>query len=373
MLLTPDPDRTAAAALPEPASVRLGQGRRSDALSWMRAALAAAASFGVMAFVLGAGNRFTRGPWFLYSPDVSLMPPIGRAAWLQAFAVHQQSPLYALCGGYQVGGMESVTIYQFLYGWEWLRIASVILLVASLAVALVFFLRGVAKQHVSLSPLFALTAAAFVYVGLRYLADHAGLFATINLGQHRHALDITFAGVGLALLIGGAIAPPGAPRRPLLPRVAWGVAIALDIAFGALFEALDAGPLWTTFPGYAGRVLPAFDRLFAFHPFWRNFTENGYLIQACHRTLSIGLWAAALVALACALVRGAAWTRAAALFVFLTLDGVLGIATLHAGQPLVMSIVHQVVAIAVLAVAIMPREWRGVRSAFPAAASAVAA
>jgi heme A synthase len=342
---------------------------------WTRAALAAAACFGVVAFTLGAGNRLTRGPWFLYPPDVSLIPPFGRAAWQHAFVLHQQSPLYALCGGYDVGGMESITIYQFLYGWEWLRIAGVVLLAVSLFAATSFALLGAARAKRRLDPMPSLlswlwlAAAAVVYLVLRYFADHAGLFATINLGQHRHALDISFASVGLAVLIVAAVAPRPS-RTALLSRVAWGVAIALTIGFGALFEALDAGPLWSTFPGYGDGLLPAADRLFAFHPLWRNFTENGYLVQACHRLLSVGLWAAAVVALLNAALQRRPWQGPLLLLALLSLEGALGIAALAPGQPALWSILHQVCAIAVLAAALAPPEvWRsgaraGARSAW---------
>jgi cytochrome c oxidase assembly protein subunit 15 len=335
---------------------RLALLRACDRPRWLRAALAAAALFGVAAFVLGVGNRFTRGPWFLYIPDVTLVPPLGHAAWLEAFVLHQQSPLYALCGGYGVGGRESLSIYQFLYGWEWLRIASTALFVEALCVALFFFvcraLNSAQRRH--LLPWLGLAAAGAAYLVLRYYADHAGLFATINLGQHRHALDVTFASAGLAVLIVLALVPRRTSTQSALPALAWATAIALDIAFGALFEALDAAPLWTTFPGYADSLLPSPDRLFALQPIWRNLTENGYLIQACHRVLSIGLWTAAFLAIVIAVLRGGLWTRAALLFGLLTLEGALGVATLSAAQPIVLSVIHQVCAIAVMAAALAP-------------------
>ncbi len=361
MLLHVHPDRSPTAVLREPAPV-LGK-RLTDWLTRFvavekprspRLALAAAAFFGVAAFVLGAGNRLTRGPWFLYPPGVSLIPPVGSDAWKQAFVLHQQSPLYALCGGYDVGGMESIVIFRFLYWWEWLRIASIVLLAVSLFVAVVFYLRGAVRfaERFDLLRWTGLVAAIVAYFVLGYFADHAGQFATINLGQHRHALDITFASVGLGMLIAAAIAPAQLAAGSTMPCVAWGSVIALNIAFGALIEALDAGPLWTTFPGYTDSFLPTPDRLFALHPVWRNFTENGYLIQACHRLLSIGLWAAALLAVATAMLRQLPSTRMLVLFGLLTLDGALGIVTLQALQPVVPSIVHQVCAIAVLAAAL---------------------
>jgi hypothetical protein len=341
-----------------------------DSPGRMRTALAAAAFFGVAAFILGAGNRFTQGPWFLYTPEVSLIPPIGRAGWEQAFVVHQQSPLYALCGGYEAGGMESVAIFRFLYAWEWLHIASTALFVTALFLALPCFIARAAKstKRPALLPWLALPAGCAAYLVLRYFADHAGLFASINLGQHRHALDITFASAGLALLIAGVLSPGQSRPAPAFTRVVWASVIALDIAFGALFEALDAKALWTGFPGYTDSLLPAADRLFAFHPIWRNLTENGYLVQTCHRVLSIGLWTAAALAVVTALLRGHPWTRAATLFALLTLEGALGVATLQAAeQPVVLSIAHQAIAIAVMTGALMQmssnRKARGTISA----------
>jgi heme a synthase len=320
---------------------------------YLRAALTAAVGFGLVAFVLGAGNRLTRGPWFVYAPEVSPVPPFGRAAWQHAFALHQQSPLYALCGGYDVGGMESVTIYQFLYWWEWSRIASIVLLATSLLFAANLFLRRTLKSAARSDLLvwIGLVAAGTGYFVLRYFADHAGMFATLNIGQHRHALDITFASAGLALLIAGAL---GKEVGTSPAHAVWAAIIALDIAFGALFEAMDAGPLWTSFPGYADGLLPSVDRLFALHPLWRNLTENGYLIQACHRLLSIGLWGAALLAAAIAILRGRPAALALLLFALLTIEGGLGVAILRSGAPVALSIVHQLGGVIILAVALLP-------------------
>jgi heme a synthase len=141
-------------------------------------------------------------------------------------------------------------------------------------------------------------------------------------------------------------------RAPSLIGIVFAAFTALDIAFGALFEATDAAVVWTTFPGYADGALPTSDRLFAFSPVWRNLTENLYLIQACHRLLSIALWGGALVWLAAAVWRRQGVGQPALLFGLLTLEGALGVATLVQGQPLVLSIAHQVGAILVLTAAL---------------------
>jgi heme a synthase len=315
--------------------------------------LAVTAIAGFVWFVLGLGNRFTRGPLFIYIPEVDLVPPLDRAAWEQAFVVHQQSPLWALCGGYQVGGMESLTVYQFLYMWEWLRAGSVYVLAAcAIALGLTYARRLVtmADRAEALAAL-AVAGLGAAYLTLRYFADHAGWFATINIGQHRHALDVSFASLALAALL--AVALSGRTTfRPL--AMVFAFFIMLDIAFGALFEATDAAVVWATFPGYGNEAMPSPDRLFAFSPIWRNFTENAYLIQACHRMLSFALWLAALAALVAAVLRRRRLVQPALLFTLLTLDGALGIATLLAGEPGALSIAHQVGAVLVLAVALAP-------------------
>jgi cytochrome c oxidase assembly protein subunit 15 len=348
MALTLLSHETSLLARPRAAALLAVLDRAGEVAPW-RGLLGATWLVGMAAFVLGIGNRFTRGPLFLYIPEVDLIPPVGRAAWQQAFVIHQQSPLYALCGGYQVGGMESLTVYQLLYVWEWLRIGSVATLCALGVLLAAIALRRSVRTQVLLGA--ALLAAA--YLVLRFFADHAGLFASINVGQHRHALDVTFASLALALLL---VAVLTGGRRDPAPfwRLAWAIPLALAIGFGALIEALDAGVLWRTFPGYADGLLPASDRLLAFVPVWRNLTENGYLIQACHRVLSFGLVIAALAWLLAALWRGRPWGRAALLLALLCLDGALGAATLRLGEPVALSIVHQVAAILVLAAACHP-------------------
>jgi cytochrome c oxidase assembly protein subunit 15 len=314
------------------------------------------AILGLLAFVLGVGNRFTSGPLFIYIPDVDLIPPLGKAAWQHAFVIHQQSPLFALCGGYQVGGMESLTVYQVLYMWEWTRIGSVTLLLACIVLLVSITICDAVRQEArgKRVPVNAAALLLATYVVLRYFADHAGLFTAMNIGQHRHAVDVTFATLALALLLVACLQAPQQGRASWLGRAAWAIPVALDIAFGALFEAMDAGAVWKTFPGYADGILPSPDRLFAFNPVWRNFTENVYLIQACHRVLSFALWIAALAVWFTGWWRGLPSRREALLFGLLTLEGALGAATLMMDLPVVLSIAHQFCAIFVLAAALSP-------------------
>jgi heme A synthase len=129
----------------------------------------------------------------------------------------------------------------------------------------------------------------------------------------------------------------------------WLALMVLNICFGAFFAARDATAVWTTWPGYNGHLLPPLDQLLAYTPISLNFTFNQYMIQLVHRMLSIGLWVAALWQFVAFVGRGFAVNAVAVRFLLLTVQMGTGIATLILGVPPVLSIVHQVGPIALLA------------------------
>src|SRR5262249_45206629 len=128
----------------------------------------------------------------------------------------------------------------------------------------------------------------------------------------------------------------------------WVGFILLDICFGALFAARDAAATWTSWPGYEGHALPPLDRLLAYAPLWLNFTFNPYMIQFVHRTLSAGLWIAALWPLIFGRGRHVPTGLAVVRFVLITAQMLTGIATLWLGVPAALSLLHQVGSIALL-------------------------
>jgi hypothetical protein len=173
--------------------------------------------FAVLAFVLAAGNRFTDGPLFISLPEISLLPPMSSADWERAFVLHQQNPLFVLCGSYQVSGMESLTVYKLLYAWVWLRSFTI----AGLSVCSVGF-SGILLSHVlherqgPRPELLVVPMLLASYVAMRTLANSAGTFAGINVGQYSHAVDVTFASVGVALLV-RSVLPTNRSDHSLVP------------------------------------------------------------------------------------------------------------------------------------------------------------
>jgi cytochrome c oxidase assembly protein subunit 15 len=323
------------------------------------------AALGLAILALGIENRLTPG-LFAIAPPVDLLPPFGDQAWSAAFVLHQQDPVFSACGG-----SENLAQFKVLYWWEWLRRGSALLLAGTFASG--FLLAGllpeyrfVLRRHIAL----CLIGLGYLAVGwcLDAAVPHVADLVRYNTGQYRHALDMTFASVALAVVLASAIVPPSARAvRPTSPLSRTGCLfvglIMLDICSGALFASRDAISVWRSFPWYDTSVLPPLDRLTAYAPLWLNFTFNQYMIQLVHRVLSIGLWMALFADLIWVSRRNPrAVAGAAVLFVLMTAEAVAGIATLRLGGSAVVSFLHEVGAAVLLAgafVVLMPRQQPG--------------
>src|SRR6202011_4739011 len=203
----------------------------------------------VGAFVLGIEGRFPGG-LFIYPPPVDWLPPLSRDQWLMAFALHQQDPIYAACGGSPSFG-EFLTLFWGELG----RGASPPLLTAAGGMGLTRT-SGVGRFRFALPRMVTLCLIVLGYGLVRWLIGLAAAqfedLARFNVGQYRHAVDVTFASAAVAAVLASVLAPPQPCPRARAFRLAawvWAGAILLDIAFGALFMARGAAAVWTT-PGF---------------------------------------------------------------------------------------------------------------------------
>jgi cytochrome c oxidase assembly protein subunit 15 len=308
-------------------------------------------AFGLGVFVLGVENRITSGGLFNVPPAVDWIPPLSAQDWWVAFTLHQQDPVFSACGG-----TESLAEFKTLYWWEWWRRASVLAVAATAALGLYGALLWRRYQSI-LQRMVSLGLAALAYWSVRTLVDfavaHVEALSTYNIGQYRHAVDVTFASAIVAGVLASAIAPPvpTSRKRSIGGRGwewLWLGFIVVDIGFGALFAARDAAAAWPTWPGYQGRAFPPFDQLVSYAPVWLNFTFNQYTIQLVHRTLSAGLWSAALWQLIAPVRRAYPMKLGIVRFGLITAQMVTGISTLVLGVPAVLSVVHQVGSICLL-------------------------
>jgi heme a synthase len=309
---------------------------------------------GLIALVFGIENRLTPTGVFLFAPPVDLVPPLTGQTWFGAFAAHQQDPIFIACGG-----TESLAQFKALYWWEWLRRASFVMLAGAVAIGLVaavlrfrFTLRWFAGVSLVVVGYFVADAL------FEFAAANVETLIRYNVGQYRHTLDLTFACVGIAMVLATAATPPWSPASPLAraqPGFAAATIFAMTfavicVATGALFAARNAAAVWPGFPGYENALLPPLERFIGYAPLWLDLTFNQYAIQLAHRLAATVLWVALLGA---ALVmwrrRAPAWKIVGVLFVIVTAQMASGIATLVLGVPAIPAFVHEVGSVFVLA------------------------
>ncbi|HVY56695.1 MAG TPA: COX15/CtaA family protein [Xanthobacteraceae bacterium] len=325
----------------------LGATREAGDALYVRAYLLLLALLSLAAFVFGIENRLTATGLYFFPPPVDWVPPLAEADWAEAFARHQQDPVFAACGG-----SGSIEEFRALYWWEWLRRLSMTALAATAlaglaCAALTARFRFVLPRLTILLGLFVCYVAA--RTGIMRLTQ-SDLLASFNAGQYKHAVEVAFASMAVAAAFASAALPFRASRISIRrSEWLWIGAILLDICFGALFAARNASAFWPTLLGFEGRLSPSLDQLTSYSPLWLNFTFNQYTIQLVHRALSAGLAIAAFMALLVSLRRSRGMSVALVRFLLIGAQIVTGLATLYFGVPIALSIVHQVGAIFLLA------------------------
>jgi cytochrome c oxidase assembly protein subunit 15 len=307
-------------------------------------------------FVFGVENRFISDGLIRAPPSVDWIPPLSAQEWFEAFAVHQRDPAFAACGG-----TESLALFKVLYWWEWLRRASLVALPASAAIGFYCALLWQRFRFV-LPRLGGLALLVFAYWIARNVVELSTrkieAIARFNVGQYRHAIDMTFASVAAAAVLASAVVPPVPAPSAILHRIdrtewLWITVILVDICFGGLFTGRNAAAFWWTWPGYEGQVLPPLEQLTSYSPWWLNFTFNPYTIQLVHRSLSEALWIAALWQLVSSMLRAHHLKQAIVRFVLISVQMFAGVATLFLIAPAALSTVHQVGPIFMLAASLV--------------------
>jgi cytochrome c oxidase assembly protein subunit 15 len=127
-----------------------------------------------------------------------------------------------------------------------------------------------------------------------------------------------------------------------------------QIALGGLVAGSRAGWTFNTWPLMDGALVPSAATLFAGTPWWENFVDNPALVQFNHRIgayvlLGLAIWQAVRLHRA-----GSAAAGMAALFAAtVTVQAVIGIATLLLQVPMWAGLLHQAFGFVVLGVAVV--------------------
>jgi heme a synthase len=323
--------------------------------------LVSIASLIAVMVLVGGATRLTESGLSIveWKPVTGALPPLNPEQWTQAFEAYKTIPQYR-----ELNAGMTLAEFKTIFWWEWShRLLGRAIGVAYLLPFLWFLWRGLlgAELRRRLWLIFGLGALQGA-VGWWMVAS--GLSQRVEVSQLRLATHLV-----LALLIFSGIVwtlrrlkdrPPAAvsPRLKIAAMVLLALTF-VQLYLGALVAGLRAGRIYNTWPDIDGGLIPSAARLFFEVPWWRNLFDNALTVQFEHRMMAYSLFGLALLhaidvirsRAATSVVQGALWLLAA-----IMMQVALGVLTLLNQVPMDLALVHQVVAIAVLTLAIFQAE-----------------
>ena len=260
----------------------------------------------------------------------------------------------------------SLAEFKEIFWWEWShrQLGRLIGLVFGLGLV-GFALAGVLRGRLLLGVV-GLAALGGLQGAIGWIMVASGLqpgmtaVAPVKLMAHLTTASLIFTGL-VAMVV--AVTParrPEASAAGLRRLAGWLVAaVLLQIALGALVAGSKAGLIYNTWPLIDGSVVPPLSSLFFGTPWFENLVDNHLTVQFNHRMVAYGLLILAVVQLwrTRSRVPGSpAAKRAGVIAGLVVAQAVVGIATLLMQVPLWLGLLHQAMAMVVLAMATV--HWR---------------
>jgi cytochrome c oxidase assembly protein subunit 15 len=330
---------------------------------------------GVVVFTLfclvlvGGATRLTDSGLSIteWKPIHGVIPPLSAAEWEEEFRLYQRIPQYQ-----ELNSGMTVDDFKSIFWWEWAHrfLARSIGLVFALPLLFFWFTGRIEKRL--RWPLVGVLALGGFQGFIGWWMVSSGLTKLVSVSQYRLATHLVIACLIFAacLWIMRGLSPHRDDTPPTSKSVWAAGAIAFLVLFqiylGALVAGLDAGLSYNSWPLMDGAVIP--DDLFLRQPWWINLFENPKTVQFVHRWGAYLLWAATLLHMIVSLKMSPRSTharRSVVLFALVTLQAVIGIATLVMQVPLHLALTHQAMALVVLGFAIA--HWRGFIGEYPQA------
>ncbi|WP_181707164.1 COX15/CtaA family protein [Chthonobacter rhizosphaerae] len=335
------------------------------------------AAFVFAMVVVGGATRLTESGLSITEWKVihGILPPLTHADWLVEFEKYKRIPEYQ-----QINKGMSLSDFQFIYWWEYgHRLLGRVIGFVFLLPFLWFAVRGYIRRDM-LGRIGLLFVLGGIQGAIGWWMVASGLTERTDVSQYRLATHLTFACIIFAATVwiaeGFRAVKPALAEPAGLGTLAKAVVVLTlaQIFLGGLVAGLDAGTIYNTWPLMEGRLVP--DGLLFQNPWWINFFENHMTVQFVHRIGAYTLFALAFVQwmAVSALAADRARARAAGLvFGLVTVQAIVGIATLVHVVPLGLALVHQGLAVVVLAAAVVhARRLHDSRAGWPAPVAAEA-
>lgn len=275
-----------------------------------------------------------------WKPISGTIPPLNEAQWQAEFAAYQRIPEYQTFNqGMTLAGFKAIFFWEYLH-----RLLGRVIGLA-FAAPLIWF---AVRRHIPAGygwRLAALLALGGVQGAIGWWMVASGLSERTDVSHIRLAVHLSVALVILAGIAWTALDLRALARSPLASparlRPVATIALLLlfaQIVLGAFTAGLDAGYAFASWPLMGDALFPADAPMLS--PAWANAVDNPVVVQFIHRWFAFAA-AAALLWLSVAATRTGSY---AGYFVtgLVTLQIMLGIATLMTGVEIAVAVAHQV-------------------------------
>jgi cytochrome c oxidase assembly protein subunit 15 len=318
----------------------------------------------LLMIVVGGITRLTESGLSIvrWEPVAGAVPPINEAEWVAEFDRYRQSPQYE-----QVNQGMSLAEFKGIFFWEYVHRLLGRVIGLAFALPLLWFAwrravpAGYGWRLVALLALGGLQGAIGWWMVASGLVDRPEV-SHIRLAVHLLAALLIFAALIWTALDLRRLAADPAARPARMPTLAiWTLSVlGLQLMFGAYVAGLEAGYAFSSWPRMGDEFFPSQAPLM--EPFLRNFVDNPIVVQFVHRWLAFGVAALAFM------LAAEAWRRRHRLDALLvagavTLQILLGIATLLTGVELTVAAAHQGMAALLLAAMVAASHRLGERPA----------
>lgn len=334
----------------------------------LAALVIAMVSVGGATRLTGSGLSITE-----WRPVTGTLPPLSAEGWEGEFAKYRASPQYDLLNR----GMN-LDEFKPIYLWEWgHRLLGRIIGLAFFVPLLAFWATGRLRGRLALA-LLGVGALGALQGLIGWIMVASGLEpGMIAVAPIKLTLHLVTASAILALLVWTAAGLGTTERAPVPTALRRGAALLLglvvvQIGLGGLVAGAKAGLTYNTWPLMDGRLAPPLADLFARRPLLENLVDNPALVQLDHRIVAYLLVGLALWhAWRASALGGGPARRARALAGLVLAQMALGIVTLVLVVPLWAGLLHQFLAMLVLAMATVHlRLCRGAATSLAIAAPA---
>jgi cytochrome c oxidase assembly protein subunit 15 len=296
--------------------------------------------------LIGGATRLTESGLSIteWKPVSGIVPPLSAAQWGDEFAKYRQIPQYQ-----QLNAGMTVADFKTIFLWEYVHRLWARLVGLALGLPLLWFALRRRLPRTVWTRVAGLLALLGAQGALGWWMVVSGLSARTSVSQYRLAAHLAVALVLYLWTVWTAAdlleqRPVRAELRDATPAralAALAVLVFATAVSGAFVAGLRAGKIYNTFPMMGAGLVPSGYGQLA--PWWRNLFENPSAVQFNHRLIAtttfvvaVLLWSAFRRA-----VDERFRSRMRLVLLAALLQVTLGIATLLAGVPVWLGVMHQ--------------------------------